>query len=233
MRKIIALAGLLFSVLLSGCQLSPAHTAAHSYSTVINVKLSDWQPATNTAGQKGFAVDRRYRPKSGGAASAGGHGPQSKDCNLLIASWAFVSRDPAPDQPGGIYRNNHRTTAAKRGNCAWEAGSAQIFHTQYESPDLGANAVVMFRHGASTDPWLESILFQLQLRARVKQAQMPPAVLKEIAAVPEGGFVDPLPPVSIRHRSSGRPAAGNDDGFAERLQIFLLADRMHRSQLRQ
>src|SRR5256885_2619126 len=38
-------------------------------------------------------------------------------------------------------------------------------------------------------------------------------------------------PSSIRHRSSGRPAAGNDDGFAERLQIFLLADRMHRLQL--
>jgi hypothetical protein len=57
-RKIIALAGLLFSLLLSGCRLSPAHTAAHSYSTVINVKLSDWQPATNTAGQKGFVVDR-------------------------------------------------------------------------------------------------------------------------------------------------------------------------------
>jgi hypothetical protein len=47
----------------------------------------------------------------------------------------------------------------------------------------------------------------------------------------DGDFVDPLPPVSIRRRSFGRPAAGNDDGFAERLQIFLLADRMHRPQL--
>ena len=36
-----------------------------------------------------------------------------------------------------------------------------------------------------------------------------------------------LPPVSIRHRSSGRPAAGNDDGFAERSPIFLLPDRIH------
>ena len=49
----------------------------------------------------------------------------------------------------------------------------------------------------------------------------------------EGDFVDPLPPVSIRHRSSGRPAAGNDNGFTDRLLIFLLADRMHRLQLRQ
>jgi len=39
---------------------------------------------------------------------------------------------------------------------------------------------------------------------------------------------DPLPPVSIRHRSSGRPAAGNDDGFAERSPIYLRADRIHR-----
>jgi hypothetical protein len=44
----------------------------------------------------------------------------------------------------------------------------------------------------------------------------------------EGDFVDPLPSVSIRHRSSGRPAAGNDDGFAERSPIFLLPDRIHR-----
>ena len=49
----------------------------------------------------------------------------------------------------------------------------------------------------------------------------------------EGDFVDPLPPVSIRHRSSGRPAARNDDGFAERSPIFLLADRIHGPQLRQ
>lgn len=43
-----------------------------------------------------------------------------------------------------------------------------------------------------------------------------------------------LPPVSIRHRSSARlAAAGNDDGFSERPPIFLLADRIHRPQLRQ
>jgi hypothetical protein len=36
-----------------------------------------------------------------------------------------------------------------------------------------------------------------------------------------------------RHRSSGRPAAGNDNGFSERSPIFLLADRIHRPQLRQ
>ena len=64
-----------------------------------------------------------------------------------------------------------------------------------------------------------------RLNSRAKQPYRPTEL--------EGGFVDPLPPVSIRDRSSGRPAAGNDDGFAERLQIFLLADRLHRPQLRQ
>jgi hypothetical protein len=43
----------------------------------------------------------------------------------------------------------------------------------------------------------------------------------------EGDFVDPLPHVSIRHRSSERPAAGHDDGFADRSPIFLLPDRIH------
>jgi hypothetical protein len=49
----------------------------------------------------------------------------------------------------------------------------------------------------------------------------------------EGDFVDPRPPASIRHRSSARPAAGNDDGFVEGLPIFLLADRIHRPKFRQ
>jgi hypothetical protein len=52
-------------------------------------------------------------------------------------------------------------------------------------------------------------------------------------ATERASFVDPLPPVSIRHRSSGRPAAFHDDGFAERSPIFLLADRIHGPQLRQ
>jgi hypothetical protein len=49
----------------------------------------------------------------------------------------------------------------------------------------------------------------------------------------EGDFVDSRPPASIRHRSSARPAAGNDDGFVEGLSIFLLADRIHRPKFRQ
>ena len=55
-----------------------------------------------------------------------------------------------------------------------------------------------------------------------------PQTLAALADSPIG-----LPPVSIRHRSSGRPAARNDDGFAERSPIFLLADRIHRPQLRE
>jgi hypothetical protein len=54
-----------------------------------------------------------------------------------------------------------------------------------------------------------------------------------VQAVSRTLSVDPLPRVSIRHRSSGLPPAGNDDEFTERSLIFLLADRMHRPQLRQ
>ncbi len=42
-----------------------------------------------------------------------------------------------------------------------------------------------------------------------------------------------FPDASIRHRSSARPAAGNDDGFVERVAVFLLADRIHRPKFRQ
>ena len=35
------------------------------------------------------------------------------------------------------------------------------------------------------------------------------------------------------NESSGLPSAGNDDGFAERTLIFLLANRIHGPQLRQ
>jgi hypothetical protein len=37
----------------------------------------------------------------------------------------------------------------------------------------------------------------------------------------------------ICRQSSGRPFAGDDDGFAERSPIFLLADSIHRAQLPQ
>jgi hypothetical protein len=73
MKRIIVLSFLLFgAAMLSGCQLGPAQTAAHIYSTVITVKLSDWQPATNTAGQKGFAVDLAIPQLTGEVVDRGG-----------------------------------------------------------------------------------------------------------------------------------------------------------------
>jgi hypothetical protein len=58
MSRTIALTALLLGVvLLAGCKLNPAQTVGHIYSTVVTVKRSDWRPATNTAGQKGFSVD--------------------------------------------------------------------------------------------------------------------------------------------------------------------------------
>jgi hypothetical protein len=53
-----------------------------------------------------------------------------------------------------------------------------------------------------------------------------PIVLTSPSTLPT--WLTILPPVSIRHQSFGRPAARNDDGFAERSPIVLLADRIDR-----
>jgi ankyrin repeat protein/uncharacterized protein YecT (DUF1311 family) len=62
--------------------------------------------------------------------------------------------------------------------------TAQMFGSQQPWPDLVANAAVLFRHGASPDPWLNTALFQLQLRARSNGVQLPEAVLRGIATAP-------------------------------------------------
>ena len=54
---------MLFAVLLGSttlfcaCQKMEQPAAGHTYSTTIAVKLADWKPGTNTAGQHGFVVD--------------------------------------------------------------------------------------------------------------------------------------------------------------------------------
>jgi hypothetical protein len=98
-RKFIALAGLLSSILLSGCRLYPAHTATHSYSTVVNVKLSDWQPATNTAGQKGFAVDRTVPELTDEAVDHDGLTVVSRDTSECIEARAPVFNSWIEDPP--------------------------------------------------------------------------------------------------------------------------------------
>jgi len=50
-----------FSLRLLGACMAVALTAScqqpHLYSTTLSIKLSDWKPGTNTAGQTGFVVD--------------------------------------------------------------------------------------------------------------------------------------------------------------------------------
>lgn len=67
--------------------------------------------------------------------------------------------------------------------------TAKIFKKQEEIPDLVANAGVLFQHGASPDPWLRTVLFNLQLRARANGVQLPDAVLKSIGAAPDSAQV--------------------------------------------
>jgi ankyrin repeat protein/uncharacterized protein YecT (DUF1311 family) len=68
--------------------------------------------------------------------------------------------------------------------------SAQIYKSQLQQgPDLVANAAVMFRHGASPDPWRYTVLSNLQLRARANGVQLPGAVLKGIGVAPDSAQV--------------------------------------------
>src|SRR6202041_539213 len=72
--------------------------------------------------------------------------------------------------------------------------------------------LVALSQSGSREPW----------NKRKLVGQKAPLRLKEIWAPGECDTASP-----------GRPAAGNDDGFAECSPIFLLADRIHRPQLRQ
>jgi ankyrin repeat protein/uncharacterized protein YecT (DUF1311 family) len=67
--------------------------------------------------------------------------------------------------------------------------SAQIYQQQQQIPDLVASAAVMFRHGASPDPWLYTVLVNLQLRARVKGVHVPDAAQKRIEVAPDSAQV--------------------------------------------
>ena len=63
--------------------------------------------------------------------------------------------------------------------------SAQIYKQPQQIPDLVASAAAMFRHGASPDPWLYTVLVNLQLRARVKGVHVPDAAQKRIEVAPD------------------------------------------------
>jgi len=65
----------------------------------------------------------------------------------------------------------------------------QILKAQHQGPDIAANAAVLFRHGASPDPWLYDALTHLQLRARINGVKLPDAVRNAIKVAPESAQV--------------------------------------------
>jgi ankyrin repeat protein/uncharacterized protein YecT (DUF1311 family) len=93
-----------------------------------------------------------------------------------------------PDMPSGygfppgigVYSGFHQVLGGEINQ--WI--SDQIFKQQHQGPDLVENAAVLFRHGASPDPWLYNVLAHLQLRARANGVRLPDAVLKAIAQAP-------------------------------------------------
>ncbi len=72
---------------------------------------------------------------------------------------------------------------------------------------------------------------QLQARTaalRTELAAISPTAADGVHTREVGTNCQVLTQQKIRRRSSGRPVAGDDDGFGERSPIFLLADRIHR-----
>jgi ankyrin repeat protein/uncharacterized protein YecT (DUF1311 family) len=106
---------------------------------------------------------------------------------------ALLAHGANPDMPSGhgfppgvgVYAGFQQVLGGELGQ--WT--SDQIFKQQHAGPDLVANAAVMFRHGASPDPWLYAVLAELQLRARANGVRLPDALLKGIGVAPHSALV--------------------------------------------
>jgi ankyrin repeat protein/uncharacterized protein YecT (DUF1311 family) len=102
---------------------------------------------------------------------------------------ALLAHGATPDMPSGhgfppgvgMYAGFQQTLGGQLDQ--WVTN--WLYQPQYQGPDLVANAEVMFRHGASPDPWLYTILAELQLRANANRPQLPEAVRKGIHTAPE------------------------------------------------
>jgi ankyrin repeat protein/uncharacterized protein YecT (DUF1311 family) len=60
-----------------------------------------------------------------------------------------------------------------------------LYKPRYEGSELVANAAVMFRHGASPDPWLYAVMWELQFRANTNNLQLPEAIKAPVKTAPE------------------------------------------------
>jgi uncharacterized protein YecT (DUF1311 family) len=102
---------------------------------------------------------------------------------------ALLAHGATPDMPSGhgfppgvgLYAGFSQTLGGRLDQ--WV--THWLYQPQYQGPDIVANAETMFRHGASPDPWLYTILFQLQLRATTNHLQLPEAARKGINTAPE------------------------------------------------
>ena len=119
----------------------------------------------------------------------------------LLAHGANPDIPPGPVPPSGlgIYRLFHNALGGEVDQ--WVHGI--IFNPKQPVHDLVSTATVMFRHGASPDPWLNTVLFQLRLWP--SEVSLAAELRAEVAASPDSGQVRK---VADGIRASFPPVAG-------------------------
>jgi ankyrin repeat protein/uncharacterized protein YecT (DUF1311 family) len=87
----------------------------------------------------------------------------------LLSHGANPDIPPGSVPPNGVYQMFHNALGGEVEQ--WVHGA--IFNSSQPQFDLVSTATVMFRHGASPDPWLHSVLSQLALWARSGPLKLP------------------------------------------------------------
>jgi uncharacterized protein YecT (DUF1311 family) len=105
---------------------------------------------------------------------------------------------PVPPSGLGIYRLFHNALGGDVDQ--WVHGI--VFNSKQPAQDLVSTATVMFRHGASPDPWLYTALAQLELWSQ--QIALPAELRAEVATSPES---DQIRKVADSIRASLPPVA--------------------------
>jgi ankyrin repeat protein/uncharacterized protein YecT (DUF1311 family) len=119
----------------------------------------------------------------------------------LLAHGANPDIPPGPVPPSGlgIYRLFNNALGGQVDQ--WVHGI--IFNSKQPAHDLVSTATVMFRHGAAPDPWLYTVLAELELWSR--QVSLPAELRAGVATSPDSGQVRK---VSDGIRASLPPVAG-------------------------
>jgi len=98
---------------------------------------------------------------------------------------ALLAHGANPDMPSGHGSGFSQVVGGELNQ--WI--SDRLFKQQHQGPDLVANAAVLFRHGASPDPWLYDVMAELQSRARINGVKLPDAVRNGIKLAPDSAQV--------------------------------------------